>query len=317
LVIQDFARFAALSCRRPAVALISDSVVTFVQLVSVLGLIAANALGTVTLVVAWGIGAQIGAIVALAQLRLKPAITETARWFVRHRSLAVRYGVDDLAAQGSQQGTSFIVAAITGLADAGGLRAAQTVFGPATVVNLGVQTAVTPELVRILSRSASEMRRYANLVGFALAGFAALWGAAAIICPAQIGRELFGESWVTAHPLIVFLAVMQIAASLRVGPLVGLRALGAAERTLRARTIVITLGLLFSFCGAILDGARGVAIAYAIVTPLQSVVWWAQFQAAFKDHRRVRSTKYREMAWQSLLSQAAALGDESRHLPAE
>jgi len=139
-----------------------------------------------------------------------------------------------------------------------------------------------------------------------------VWGAVALLIPNRIGVQLFGDTWAQARPLLVFFVVAQAANSFRVAPMAALRALGAANRTLVARSIVIAAGLAFQLAGAFADGARGVAIALAIVTPIQAIVWWVQFEIALREHRREIAVRRVTEAWERLVESepaTAGLGD--------
>ena len=127
------------------------------------------------------------------------------------------------------------------------------------------------------------MRRAAVAVGVGSALVGAVWGFLAVLCPDDVGRELFGQTWPLAQPLLVFFLVSQTANGLRNAPQAGLRALADPKRTLRARWIATVVTISATLTGAVAGGARGVAIALAIVTWLQVVIWGWQFHAAFRD----------------------------------
>lgn len=277
LVVQDFYRFAALALGRPGYALLNDAVTVAVQF-GVSGVLIATGHATaVTLVVAWGGAAWIGALVGVALLHVPPRPDRVVAWFAQHRDLALRYAADDVASQSSQV-SGYVVAGVDGLSDAGALRAAQTVFNPPSIANMSVMVAVTPELVRVLHRSPRRMRRLVGYLALSQVAFALLWAAAALLAPTSVGRALFGSTWVGAHPLLPLLAVAQIGIGLRVGPMAGLRALGDGRRTLRARLYVTGLMWVATIGAALLDGAHGVAVAMAVANPVQAGIWWWQYR---------------------------------------
>ncbi len=302
LVLQDFSRFAALALGRPALALGNDLVMAAVQFGLIGALLVWDSTSVAHLVAAWGIAAHVGAVIGLRMMRLRVEPRRTAGWFRSDGDLGVRYAIDDLAAQSSQQGTAYVVAAVGGLTQTGALRGAQTVFGPPSIVNVGVQAAVTPELVRVLIRSSTKMRRYAMFVGLALGAFGLAWGLAALLVPNWVGHALFGDTWKHARPLLGYFVIAQVATGLRVTPIIGLRALGAANRTLRARVAAIALAFVLLMAGAVWDGARGAAIATAILTPLQWGIWWVEYRLALRDHLRERALRHRDERWQQLLA---------------
>jgi O-antigen/teichoic acid export membrane protein len=304
LVLQDTLRFAALAHGRPALALVNDATQAVVQFGALAVLITSGNTKVWQLVSAWGGAAYVAALVGALSLRLAVRPFGVFAWFRAHGDLAGKYALDDLASQGSQQVTVYVVAGAAGLTDAGGLRGAQTVFGPPSILNVGVQAAVTPELVRILRTSTRRLHSAVLYLGLGLAAVGAVWGVLALFIPDRFGHQLFGDTWAQAQPLLVFFVVAQTTNGFRVAPMAGLRALGAANRTLLARSFVIGVGLIFQVAGAVLDGAHGVAVAIAIVTPIQAVAWWAQFEIALREHRREVMVRRVEETWNRLVDSA-------------
>lgn len=304
LVLQDTLRFAALAQGRPALALLNDITQAVFQFGTLALLISSGHTKVWQLVAAWGGAAYVAAVVGAVSLRIAVRPFRTFAWFRAHGDLAAKYALDDLASQGSQQVTVYVVAGVAGLTDAGGLRGAQTVFGPPSILNVGVQAAVTPELVRILRKSTRRLHRAVLRLGLALAAVGAIWGVLALYIPDRFGVQLFGDTWAQAQPLLVFFVVAQTTNGFRVAPMAGLRALGAANRTLIARFFVIGIGLAFQVAGAVVDGAHGVAVAIAIVTPIQAVAWWAQFEIALRDHRREVTVRRVTETWNRLVESA-------------
>lgn len=281
LLVQDIWRYLVLALGRPDLALANDTLVTIVQFLGAGLLIAAHDATAPTLVGSWGLAALVGAFAALLRHRVWPRPTRFMVWLKEHRDLAVRFAADDLMGIGALQATTFVLAAVAGLAATGAFRGAQTIFGPLMVINAGVTSAITPELIRIYSRSPRSMERRIRLVTAALTAATGLWGVAVIALPRAIGAELFGATWSAARPLIVYFVFVQIAYAVRVGPSTGLRALGNARRTIRARLWASLVGLLIPAVGAAMSGARGAAVALAIASPLQAVVWWRQYRLAY------------------------------------
>jgi hypothetical protein len=70
------------------------------------------------------------------------------------------------------------------------------------------------------------------------------------------------------------------------GASIGLRALVAARRSLRARLLVSLLQLVGATGGAAAGGARGAAWGLAIAGFLGAAVFWRQFNKAFDERLR-------------------------------
>lgn len=280
LSIQDYLRYAALALARPGNALLNDGVQVAVQCGAIVALIHSGHSGVSELVLAWGLSSYAGALVAVITLRVRVSATGVVRWFRENGSLAWKFGLDDFVNQGSQQITSYVVAATAGLSAAGAFRGAQTIFGPAATLAMGVQSAATPELARSLDMSTRRLHRGVILVGVALMVVSVAWSAVALLLPGGIGRTLFGATWSSARPLLPWLAVAQAANSFRFGPVVGLRTLGDGKRTLRARFQGTIPAFVVQVFGAVAGGAIGVAIANAIARPAEATLWWFHYQAS-------------------------------------
>lgn len=304
MFVQDFLRFAALSAARPVVALISDVAVTVTQFGAVAVLIVLDLDSVPTLVAAWGGAGCVGALVAAVLLRVGANPMRAAAWFRREHDLATKYALDDLAANGGQQAPAYVVAAVSGLSGAGSLRGAQSVFGPPSIFNLGVNAAVTPELVRVLKRSSRLLVRYVALVALGSCLIGLCWGIGAQLVPNSVGRSLYGDTWALSHPLLIYFTFNQAANGIRVGGTAGLRALGAANRTLVARVISICLAVTFATTGAILAGPKGVAIGIMCGSVLTAAAYWWQFRLAIGDHRREVVIQRHQQAWNRLVESA-------------
>jgi len=125
------------------------------------------------------------------------------------------------------------------------------------------------------------MRLYALLMGVALGLATAAWGMGALLLPLGVGRSLFGDTWILARPILVFTAIDATAALFVVGPYAGMRALGAGRLGLHARTGLSAVRLAVASTGALLGGAHGAALGFALVAPVQMGVCWWQFQRAY------------------------------------
>lgn len=281
--VQDYLRYTALAAGRPGAALANDVTQIVVQFVLVAVLLAAGATATWEFIAAWGIGAHVAAVVGMIMLRDVPRPLQFVRWFREHGDMAGKYALDDFASQGSQQVTTFALAGLAGLRDAGAFRASQTAFAPPSMFNLGVQGAVTPELVRSLAVSLRKLRRDVAIIAVGLGLLSGAWGVVVVLMPDSWGEAALGATWDGAKPLLIYFAIAQVANGVRVAPERAIRALGEANRTLQARLIVSLLGLGFQLFGAVVAGVMGVAVATAVLKPLQCMVWWWYYRAAARS----------------------------------
>jgi hypothetical protein len=68
------------------------------------------------------------------------------------------------------------------------------------------------------------------------------------------------------------------------GAAAGLRALGAARRSLRAQVVASAGYLGFGLVGASLGGAVGMSWGSTTAMWLGAVLWWLQLRAALREH---------------------------------
>lgn len=290
ILLQDNWRYLALAKGQPGAALANDMVLAAVQLPVSVWLVATHHASAVSLTCVWGAAAYMGTLMSFFVHHLLPAPARTIHWLRTQWHLASRYALDDFMGIGAFQAASFAVAAAAGLAAAGGLRAGQTLFGPLLVVNSGVTAASTPELVRLRSATFHRVDHVVRNISIGLAFVATAWGAVALLLPSTAGTSLFGPTWPAAKELLPFLVAAQIAYGVRVGPTAGLRALGAANRSVAARFWGTLVGLLLPVAGAIAGGSRGAVIALAISAPVQAAIYWYQYRVA----HRLDGTKHPE-----------------------
>lgn len=288
LLLQDHWRYVLLAAKQPQKAFANDVAWALVQLLAVTTLALTDHLTLGLLVLAWGGAANVAALVGLLQVRVRPRMCRAAQWLREQGDLAGRYAAEGFAFQGATQATVFFVAAVAGLAAAGSLRAAQTMFGPLTVLALSVRLALVPEAVRAASRSLRRMTRLVLAAAALFATVTAAWSVAVLLLPDAAGKALLGSSWALAVPLLVYVAVDRLANALSIGPFLGVRGLADSRRSLRARVVVAALTVLGGMVGALVDGARGAAIGAAASSLISIVVWGYAFLRALAHRRAVQ-----------------------------
>jgi hypothetical protein len=117
-------------------------------------------------------------------------------------------------------------------------------------------------------------------IGAALALVGAAWGVLAHALPPSIGAFLLGGTWALSVPILLFVTVDVVASLFVLGPFMGLRALGSGRRSLNARVAFGVVRLVAASVGAMLGGALGAVIGFAIVAPVQMIVWSRQVSTA-------------------------------------
>lgn len=291
LLLQDHWRYAMLAGKEPRQAFGIDLTWALAQVLAISASALAGRLTLEMLVLSWGGAANIAALAGLIWLRTLPQGRRTIQWLCDQRDLAGRYAMEGLAFQGANQAVIFVLAAVAGLGAAGSLRAAQTLFGPLTVLTLAIRLALVPEAARVAVKSLSAMRRLVILTAALLVVVTGVWSTVVLLLPASVGEALLGDSWVLAVPLLLFVAVNSLANASTIGPFLGLRSLADSRRSLRARLIVTIVTLLCGIVGALLDDARGAAIGAATSSVISIGVWSVAFHLALSQRGQSAQAK--------------------------
>lgn len=276
LLLQDFCRFGLIVMRRSSAAALNDLVWLLVMLIafafgSHFGHTAASAM------LCWVVGAAAGAFLGLWQLRVVPHRRVLA-WFVTNRDLSWRYVVEFLLVTGVSYSLTIGVAAVGALDDAGEFRAAQVLLGPLNVVFIGMMMQTTPILVRRSAIHRPGLPRLGLRLSAGLAGFALVWGTLIVALPDHLGTTLLGASWTSSQRLVPVLALTYVMNGISSGANAGLRALGDARSSLKARAIVAPASVVLGGIGAATNGPFGAALGLLISSVLGVPVWWLLFR---------------------------------------
>jgi glycosyltransferase involved in cell wall biosynthesis len=284
LLLQDGWRFAFFSAGRGALAFAND-LVWALALVAVLTAATPRHAGVSWFVLAWGGSATAAAAAGAIQARLVPRPLELRRWTRRHHDLASRYLAENLSVSGAYQLRAYGVGAIDGLAAVGALRGAELLLGPFNVLLMGIGMSAVPEAVQLLRRrSARALRSFCLFLGTAQAGAAVAWGAALLLLlPSGLGARILGPSWEPASGLLVPVTLTLVGTGFSTGAGAGLRALGAASRSLRAQGAGSAAFLAGGLLGAAVAGAAGAAWGSAAAALIASGSWWWQLQRGLRE----------------------------------
>jgi hypothetical protein len=275
LLLQDAWRYAFFAARRGRDAFLNDLAWT-IALAIALVFVATTGSATVGgLVAAWAFGGAAGALFGIGQTGIRPT-ARIPEWLREHRDIAPRMAVEGIILSGSQQVLLVAISLVAGLASVAAVRAGQVLMNALHIATYGVYLAVVPEGVRLLNRSAAGLRRLCVVVAVGLGSISLAWGLVLVVLPDSIGRALLGDTWTPAHGVIVPLAIVTAGAGVQTGAVVGLRALAAARRSLRARSVSSALLFGCGFAGAIVAGANGTAWGMAIGVSIGSLVWWLE-----------------------------------------
>jgi glycosyltransferase involved in cell wall biosynthesis/O-antigen/teichoic acid export membrane protein len=305
LLLQDSWRFAFFSAGRGGQAFANDLVWGLILIPMLVAIVESGSPGVAWFILAWGGSATVAAVIGGIQTRLVPRLSQARSWLQQHRDLASRYLPENLSVSGAYQLRAYGLGAIAGLPAVGALRGAELMLGPFNVILMGIGMMAVPEAVGVLRRSVRELRSFCLLLGCGQAGAAAAWGAALLLLLHRgLGSWVLGPSWRPASELLVPVTLTLVSTGFSTGASAGLRALGAASRSLRAQVMgsaaYVTGGLL----GATVAGAAGAAWGAAAATTIGAGVWWGQL------HRGLR-----ELGWPDDVLATDASGTSERTAP--
>lgn len=287
LLVQDVWRFAFFAQGRGRAAFLND-LVWAAALFAGFGILRGSDVSSVAWFTStWGAAGVLAAVVGVFQLKLLPSGPGAAvKWLRRHSDIAPRFFAEFAVGTGVSSLALFAIGGIAGLGELGRLRAGEIAVGPLNVLFAGVGLVATAEGVRLLHQSPRRLLLGCRGLSLSVTAGVLAWGAVVLSLPGAIGEAVLRANWDVARSLLPPLLVGLTGYGCSFGALIGLRSLGAARRSLRARCIDGSLTLFFGPAGAYLAGAKGVAWGYAVVGCLRGLNAWWQFSRALREHER-------------------------------
>lgn len=234
-------------------------------------------------VLAWGAAAAVAAGYGWFQSGVRPRLTGARAWLREHRDLGYRYLVENVGVSGASQLRAYGLGAIVGVGAVGVVRGAELLLGPFLAVLMGLSLVTVAEAARVLRRAPHRLGRFCLLLGGAQAAAALLWGAALLLVPDRVGAFVLGGVWSGASDLIVPATLGVAGAGLGTGAAAGLRALGAARRSMPAQLFASACYVIGGLGGAALAGTSGSAWGVATATVCGSAVWWLHLRSALRE----------------------------------
>ena len=282
LLLQDSWRFAFFAAGQGPKAFTND-IVWAAALIP--AMIVATQHGSVFgFVLGWGLSGAVAAGYGCVQTRLLPRLTGIREWLRQQRALGPRYTIENVSISGAAQVRMYGLGAIAGLADVGAVRGAQLLLGPFQAVLMGLSLVAVPEAARMLRRSPRRLPLFCLLLGGGQAVAALAWGVALLfLLTDDVGQYVLGSIWQSASALILPATLSVMNASFSTGAAVGLRALGASRRSLRAQLLAAAAYVTGGLVGAVVGGAVGSSWGVALATLFGAAVWWAQLRAGLRD----------------------------------
>ncbi|HEY7926539.1 MAG TPA: hypothetical protein VIG86_03850 [Candidatus Dormibacteraeota bacterium] len=272
-LVQDFWRALLFRDGRGAAAAVNDGAWAAAMAVSLPLLLVVHSSWMVVLT--WGIGALVGALLGFAQTGLRPAaLTASLRWWRKSawplaRWLGPEAGLVIL--QG--QVIVFALVAVLGTVDVGGLRAVQAVFAPMTLLAQAISLPGLPMLTAMAASSRRLARIWAmrlSAIGVSLV-FAYL--ALLLILPRHLIGAVFGSAFDRFDSLVAPVGVMQLLAAWALGMSLLVKAEGRVGWLLLSRLIAATVTVVLTITLAVTSGLTAAAwgLTLGVVTGAISI----------------------------------------------
>ncbi|WOX14127.1 hypothetical protein [Streptomyces sp. N50] len=284
LLLQDAWRFSFFAAGDGRKAFVND-IVWGVALVPAM-VVAAHVGSVAAFVLAWGASATVAAGYGCVQSGIRPRTAQARGWLREQRDLGYRYLVENVSLSGASQLRAYGLGAIVGVSSVGAVRGAELLMGPFLAVLMGLSLVTVPEAARVLRRAPHQLGRFCLFLGGGQAAGALLWGSALLLMPGRLGELALGDVWHSSSHLLVQITLSVAGAGLGTGAAAGLRALGAARRSLKCQLFASACYVGGGLGGAALAGTAGSAWGVAAATISGSAVWWLQLRSALREHHR-------------------------------
>ncbi len=285
VMLLDAWRFAFFSVGRGRAAFAIDLVWTIALVAVLAALHAVGAAGVDRSLLAWGVTAALAGGIGAVRAGVRPRLGDTLGWLRRHRDLAGRYLAENVTFAGASQLRAVVLGGAVGLAAVGQLRASEMLMGPFVVILMGISQVAVPEAARVLRQRPARLHRFCLVLGSAQAVAAATWGLAMLVAlPLGLGEILLHELWPPAAALLPAVLVTVVASCYTTAAQSGLRALGAARRSLRSQLYASAGFLVGGGGGGLVAGTAGAAWGSAVATSAAALLWWHQLRAGLRQH---------------------------------
>jgi O-antigen/teichoic acid export membrane protein len=276
LMVQDSWRYSFFALGRGYLAFINDTVWAVVQIPVLVFLKLSGHANVFWCTLAWGMAAGVAAAIGPLQARVVPNLAGAAKWLWRHRDLGPRYLVENTGGNAADTLRSYTVSSILSVAAIGYIQAAGTLMGPFKIIMFGISLVTIPEGARLLRRSPRHLPLFCAAVSMGLTLLALAWGAVLLVAlPRGLGHLMLGNIWRPTYPLVLPATFSVMSMCANTGALIGLHALGAARRSMRAviftAVLVVGCAIVGAMTGGTVDSMRYAAAASWVGT---MVSWW-------------------------------------------
>ncbi|MER7174800.1 hypothetical protein ABT367_25610 [Streptomyces mesophilus] len=284
LLLQDAWRYSFFAAGKGRKAFVND-LVWGIALIPAM-VVAARVGSVAAFVLAWGASAAVAAVYGCFQSGILPRLTGARGWLREQRDLGYRYLVENVSLSGAVQLRAYGLGVIVGVGAVGVIRGAELLLGPFLALLMGLSLVTVAEAARVLREASHRLAKFCLLLSVGQAAAALLWGGALLLVPDRLGELVLGAVWGAASQLIVPVTLGVVGSGLGTGAAAGLRALGAARRSLRCQLFASACYIGAGLGGAAVGGTAGSAWGVAAATVGSSAVWWLQLRSALHEYHQ-------------------------------
>ena len=304
ILLQDSYRFAFFSCGQAHRAFVNDLAWGAIQVIGVLALVSRDLLSPFSAMFVFGLTGTLAGGLGWWQSKVAPDPRRFRVWLVENKALGGRYLIENVALGGARQLRLVAVGLIAGLSAVGYIRAAEMLVGPFFILLAGVSQVSVPEAQQVLASRRHSLTRFCAGLAAIQAVVVGVWGAVALmVLPMGLGHRVLDQLWGPVQDLLVPTLLTLMLLCVQNSWQSGLRALGAARRSLAAQLASGGLVLVLGVLGAYMGGALGSTWGLVAATLLGLLMWFWQLRLAMQEHldtlndvRRVPSAHVGETA---------------------
>jgi len=288
LLLQDAVRYVSFGLKRPDIALASDGLWAVLATGGSIWLAVAQTPSVIGLVAVWAVSGFVAGVFGGVLLRTLPRLSSAGQWLHASRDLGWRFLLESFIARGQSQIVLYVCGGVIGLAAAGYLRLAQSIYNP---IHVAVSAYRVVALVDFAAKAVrcESMRALVRRGTVVLGALGALWTGVLVVVPNAAGSAVFGTAWFSVIPLLPLVGLYKTSQCTAIAPYLALRAMRLADLTLRTRTWISIVGLLVTCAIAVLaQSLLSVLLAQAATSILGSIAWQVLFRRS--ETRRFLAT---------------------------
>jgi O-antigen/teichoic acid export membrane protein len=288
-LLRDLFRTALFRDQRGAVAACTAVAWVGVMIVTVTLTLVWDLRSDWAVVGSWGLGVTASAALGLASTRAWPErpVAAWRWWHTRAWPLGRWLGAESVLTSAQTQVMTLLLAGVLGVAELGGLRAAQSLFALMTLVGPGLAIAMLPATRRSLETSVPAALALATRMSVAALSFVVTYLAAIGGFRDQVMVLVFGKEFEAAADLVIPIGVAQLLTAASIGFTMFLKACSEGRKlfwmhlTYAASLLALTVSL------ALYAGVQGAAWGFTLASAVgSSLAVFLAFRVAAVRGRR-------------------------------